>query len=68
MGRRQNAVRVHSQTSCLITIPNMHWLHKLVVHRLLLLQQDARYRVTVSLPSNKPFENNLHHIINDFMA
>lgn len=52
----------------LVTVPNLHWLHKLVVHRLLLLQQDRRYRVMIQLPSNKPFENNLHHIINDFMA
>lgn len=54
--------------SILVTVPNLHWLHKLVVHRLLLLQQDRRYRLTIQLPSNKPFENNLHHIINDFMA
>lgn len=52
----------------LITVPNLHWIHKTVVHRLLLLQHDGRYRTTISLPSNKPFENNLHHIINDFMA
>ncbi len=55
-------------TKVLITVPNLHWIHKLVVHRLLLLQQDRRYGVTIQMPSNKPFENNLHHIINDFMA
>lgn len=54
--------------SVLVTVPNLHWIHKLVVHRLLLLQQERRYRVRISLPTNKPFENNLHHIINDFMA
>ncbi len=68
MDRRQNGDGIHGQISCLITVPNLHWIHKLVVHRLLLLQQDRRYRVTISLPSNRPFENNLHHIINDFMA
>jgi len=55
-------------TTVLVTVPNLHWIHKLVVHRLLLLQREKRYKVTISLPSNKPFENNLHHIINDFMA
>ncbi len=55
-------------TSVLITVPNIHWIHKLVVHRLLLFQQDQRYRITIQMPTNKPFENNLHHIINDFMA
>jgi hypothetical protein len=39
-----------------------------VVHRLLLLQQDRRYQLTIDLPSNKPFENNLHHIVRDFLA
>lgn len=52
----------------LITIPNLHWIHKHVVHKLLLLQQDKRYRLNIMLPSNKPYENNLHHIVNDFMA
>jgi len=68
MGRCQNGNGVHDQISCLITVPNLHWIHKLVVQRLLLIQQDQRYRVTIALPSNKPFENNLHHIVNDFMA
>lgn len=56
------------QTGVLITVPNLQWIHKLVVHRLLLIQQDGRYRTTIQMPSNKPFENNLHHIINEFMA
>lgn len=52
----------------LITVPNLHWIHKHVVHKLLLLQKDSRYRLNIMLPSNKPYENNLHHIVNDFMA
>lgn len=59
---------IPNRRSVLITVPNLHWIHKLVVHRLLLLQQDRRYRLNIMMPSNKPFENNLHHIVNDFMA
>ena len=51
----------------LITVPNMHWIHSHVVHKLLLLQKDGRYRLNIMMPSNKPYENNLHHIVNDFM-
>ena len=54
--------------SILITIPNMHWIHKHVVHKLLLLQKDGRYKLNIIMPSHKPYENNLHHIVNDFMA
>ena len=51
----------------LVTVPNQHWVHKHVAHRLLLLQQDNRYRLRFDFPSQKPFENNLHHIIKDFL-
>jgi len=53
--------------SVLVTVPNLHWIHQFVVHKLLLLQQDKRYRLMIELPSHKPYENNLHHIVNDFM-
>jgi len=53
--------------SVLVTIPNLHWIHKFVVHKLLLLQKDGRYRLMFLMPSHKPYENNLHHIVNDFM-
>lgn len=33
---------------------------------LLRLIQDGRYRVTVELPSRRPYVNNLHHIVNQF--
>ncbi len=49
----------------LITVPCLHWLHKSVAATLLKLQQDKRYRLTVKFPSNKPYENNQHHIIED---
>jgi len=54
--------------SILVSLPNQHWLHKHVVHKVLLLQQDGRYRLNIIMPSHKPYENNLHHIVNDFMA
>jgi len=52
----------------LITIPCLHWIHKHVAHRLLLLQKDGRYRLNIMMLSNKPYENNLHHIVNDFVT
>ena len=55
-------------TSVLITVPNEHWLHKAVVQRLMLLQNDGRYRLRFEFPSHKPYENNLHHIVRDFHA
>ena len=55
-------------TKILITVPCLHWIHKHVAHRLLLLQCDNRHKLTISMPSHKPYENNLHHIVNDFMA
>lgn len=52
----------------LVTVPNVHWINRHVVHRLLLLQADRRYKLNIELPSNRPYENNQHHIVNDFMA
>ena len=51
----------------LVTVPNMHWIHTSVAQRLLMLQQDGRYSLSIHFPSNKPFENNLHHIIITFL-
>tara|TARA_Y100000310_G_C20698933_1_gene827872 strand:- start:3192 stop:3836 length:645 start_codon:yes stop_codon:yes gene_type:complete len=45
----------------------MHWVHKGVVRKLLMLQLDGRYKLSIIMPSHKPFENNLHHIRNDFI-
>jgi len=51
----------------LVSVPCLHWIHKHVVHKLMLLQCDQRYKLNIILPSHKPFENNLHHIVKDFM-
>ena len=32
------------------------------------LQKDARYQLRIILPSRKPYENNLHHVIKEFLA
>lgn len=53
-------------TKVLITVPNTHWVHKLVSQRLMLLQQDGRYAVRFEWPSHRPYENNLHHIVRQF--
>ena len=54
--------------SVLVTVPNLHWVSTYVTERLLRLIQDRRYRVRISMPSNKPYENNQHHIVKDFLA
>lgn len=51
--------------SVLVTVPNMHWIHAHVTAALLRLQADGRYALRFEFPSNKPYENNLHHIIAD---
>lgn len=51
----------------LISIPNTHWIHKTVGHREHYLLRDGRYRVNIIKPSHKPYVNNLHHIVNDFI-
>lgn len=51
----------------LISVPNMHWIHKHVVHKMMLLLSDGRYKVNIIMPSHKPYVNNLHNILNDFM-
>lgn len=51
----------------LISIPNMHWIHKTVVHKAMYLLQDDRYKINLIMPSYKPYVNNLHHIVQDFV-
>lgn len=52
----------------LISVPNTGNIHKLVSFALLKLVQDGRYKVNIIQPTHNPYENNLHHIVNDFMA
>ena len=47
----------------LVTVPNVGWVHQTVVSALLLMCQDKRLSIDVAMPSNKPYENNLGHIV-----
>lgn len=51
----------------LVSVPNTGWMHKHVAFALLRLQQDKRFNLTFILPTHTPFENNLHHIVKDFL-
>lgn len=51
----------------LVSVPNTGPIHKHVTVALLKLQADSRYALRVILPTHSPYENNLHHILNDFM-
>jgi GT2 family glycosyltransferase len=50
----------------LVTVTNQHWIHKHVVHKMLKLLLDGRYKVSIQMPSHKPYENNLNHIVVNF--
>jgi hypothetical protein len=52
----------------LVTIPNTGWVHKLTSLATNKILMDARHKCTLIYPTHVPFENNLHHIINDFVA
>lgn len=51
----------------LISVPTLGYIHKRVVFVLLRLFHDPRFKVRVIMPTHIPFENNLHHIIKDFL-
>ncbi len=53
--------------SVLVSVPNTGWIHKQVILALLRLQADPRYRLRIILPTHNPFENNLHHIIKEWI-
>lgn len=54
-------------TSVLISVPTLGYIHKQVVYNLLQFKDDKRYDLRFIMPTHTPFENNLHHIVNDFM-
>jgi len=49
------------------TSPAHPYIHKHVVFTLLRLLGDRRHMLKIILPSHNPFENNLHHIVKDFV-
>lgn len=52
----------------LISVPNTGWISKHCVFALLRIQQDKRYNISIILPTNRPYENNLHLIVRDFLV
>lgn len=52
----------------LISVPNVGTIHKLVNFATDRLLMERRYQTTIIRPTHNPYENNLHHIVNDFMA
>lgn len=51
----------------LLSIPNQHWISTYVMEKVIYIMRDGRYKVRLIMPSHKPYENNLHHIVNDFI-
>lgn len=51
----------------LVSVPNTGMIHKRVASVLLRLVPDKRYDIKIIMPTHVPYENNLHHIVNDFM-
>jgi GT2 family glycosyltransferase len=52
----------------LVSFPNTGWLHKSVFITGIKLASDRRYKCTIIVPTHNPYENNLHHIVNDFIG
>lgn len=60
-------VQEAGKLSVLVTVPNTGWVRKEVAMRLLWLQSDGRYRLRFHLPTERPLENNQHHIIKEMI-
>jgi hypothetical protein len=46
-----------SNKRVLISVTNEHWIHKMVVKRMLQLIQDTRYEIRIIMPSHKPYDS-----------
>jgi hypothetical protein len=51
----------------LVTVPNECWVHKHVSFALEAIRCDTRYSVKIIYPTHRPYENNLHHIVLEFL-
>jgi hypothetical protein len=51
----------------LVSVPHVGCIKPHVVASLLEIQADYRHDGTIVMPRNRPYENNLHHIVNKFM-
>lgn len=57
-----------SRPSIYLVVPNADgWMHKHVHFAVLRLLRDERVRFRHDCPTHRPFENNLHHCVNDFL-
>lgn len=51
-----------------VTFPCLHWVHKTISHTSnKLLMDNLGYSLHVDYPTYKPFENNLHHCVVQFL-
>lgn len=57
-----------AKKSVFITIPNTGLIHKKVMWKILELQKNKKYNIILYTPSFKPYENNLHHIVEHFIS
>jgi hypothetical protein len=54
--------------SVLVSVPCVPpWIHKQVVFVLIRLIYDQRHKIEIILPTHRPYENNLAHIVVDFL-
>lgn len=54
--------------SVYVTVHNEHWIHESVTAALMRMQGDGRYPLRFEFPHFKPYENGLHHSVNQFMG
>ena len=64
--KRIHQIRASHGKRILVSVPNLGWHHKTVSRCLLRIKEDKRFDITITDPTNKPYENNLHHIVKDF--
>ncbi len=52
----------------ILSVPSTGYIHKHVLLAVVKILQDRRHATTLIVPTHSPYENSLHHILNDFMA
>jgi len=52
----------------IISVPNTGWIHKHVTMSVIRILSDTRHATNVIFPTHNPYENNLHHILKDFIG
>lgn len=54
-------------SNVLVTVTNTGWIHKCTIEALLKISQEKSHNVEIRLPTENPYENNLNHIVKDFI-